>query len=182
VKFTATDLTGVVLIEPEIFGDQRGFVMESWHARKFAEFGITTTFVQDNHSRSARGILRGLHMQRVHTQGKLVRVVRGEVFDVVVDLRKDSPQFGKWLGFELSEQNSLSVWVPPGFGHGFYVMSELADVICKCTDFYVPEHEFTLRWDDSEVGVRWPLVNGRAPTLSAKDAKGLTLSQAKELL
>jgi dTDP-4-dehydrorhamnose 3,5-epimerase len=182
VKFTPTELPGVVLVEPQVFGDQRGFFMETWHALKFADGGIDVRFVQDNHSRSARGILRGLHIQLKHTQGKLVRAVRGEVFDVAVDVRRDSPRFGQWTGHVLSEENRRQLWVPPGFAHGFYVLSESADVIYKCTDFYAPEHERTLRWDDAQVGVRWPLVNGAAPTLSGKDSSGLALDELRQLL
>jgi dTDP-4-dehydrorhamnose 3,5-epimerase len=181
VKFTPTELPGVVLVEPQVFGDQRGFVMETWHALKFGNGGIDVRFVQDNHSRSARGILRGLHIQLKHTQGKLVRAARGEVFDVAVDLRPDSPRFGQWTGQVLSEDNRLQLWIPPGFAHGFYVLSESADVLYKCTDFYAPEHERTLRWDDPDVGVRWPLLNNQAPMLSSKDSSGLSLGEMRQL-
>lgn len=182
MKFTPTELPGVVLVEPRVFGDHRGFFMETWHQDKFADGGVDVRFVQDNHSRSARGILRGLHIQLKHTQGKLVRVARGEIFDVAVDLRKDSPDFGKWTGVVLSEENRHQLWVPPGFGHGFYTVSDSADVIYKCTDFYAPEHERTLRWDDPAVGIRWPLVDGAAPVLSPKDAAGLSLAEMRSLL
>jgi dTDP-4-dehydrorhamnose 3,5-epimerase len=182
MKFIPTELPGVMLVEPQVFGDHRGFFMESWHKTKFADGGIDVRFVQDNHSRSARGILRGLHIQLKHTQGKLVRVTAGEIFDVAVDLRKDSPQFGQWVGRVLSDSNRHQLWVPPGFGHGFCVLSESADVIYKCTDFYAPEHELTLAWDDPTVGIRWPLVAGAAPVLSGKDAAGLSLAELRERL
>jgi dTDP-4-dehydrorhamnose 3,5-epimerase len=182
VKFTPTELPGVVLIEPRVFGDERGFFMETWQADKFANGGIDVRFVQDNHSRSARGILRGLHIQLEHMQGKLVRVARGEIFDVAVDVRRDSPRFGQWMSRVLSEENRHQIWVPPGFAHGFYVLSESADVIYKCTDFYAPEHERTLRWDDPRVGVRWPLPHGEAPILSSKDSTGLSLDELRQLL
>ncbi len=182
MKFTPSDLPGVVLVEPEVFGDERGFFMETWHKHKFIEGGIDVTFVQDNHSRSTRGILRGMHIQLKHMQGKLMRVAAGEIFDVVVDLRKDSTGFGSWTAYVLSERNKLQLWVPPGFGHGFYTLSDSADVIYKCTDVYAPAHERTLRWDDPAVGIRWPLINGEAPMLSAKDAAGLTLDALRQLL
>jgi dTDP-4-dehydrorhamnose 3,5-epimerase len=164
-----------------MFGDSRGFLMETWHERKFSNGGIDVRFVQDNHSRSARGILRGLHIQLKHTQGKLIRVAHGEVFDVAVDLRSDSPRFGQWIGHVLSEHNRLQLWIPPGFAHGFYVLSDSADVVYKCTDFYAPEHERTLRWDDPDVGVRWPLLDDRMPVLSTKDSSGLSLSEMRQL-
>lgn len=182
MKFSATDLPGVMLVEPEVLGDPRGFFMETWHAHKFADGGIDVRFVQDNHSRSARGILRGLHIQLQQTQGKLVRAAQGEIFDVAVDLRRDSPRFGQWTGQVLSETNRHQLWVPPGFAHGFYVLSESADVIYKCTDFYAPEHERTLRWDDPQVGIRWPLVNKQVPVLSKKDSTGLALDEMRLLL
>jgi dTDP-4-dehydrorhamnose 3,5-epimerase len=182
VKFTPTHIPGVVIVEPEVFGDHRGFFLESWHARKFADAGIGAKFVQDNHSRSARGILRGLHIQLEHAQGKLVRVACGEVFDVAVDLRRDSPHFGQWVGEVLSETNRRQMWIPPGFAHGFYVLSESADLIYKCTDFYAPEHERTLAWNDPEVAIAWPLVDGKPPVLSRKDAAGLMLAELKAQL
>jgi dTDP-4-dehydrorhamnose 3,5-epimerase len=182
MKFTPTELAGVVVIEPDVFGDARGFFMETWHERKFVDGGIDVRFVQDNHSRSGRGILRGLHIQLQHTQGKLVRAAQGEIFDVAVDLRRDSPRFGQWTGHVLSEANRHQLWVPPGFAHGFYVLSDSADVIYKCTDFYAPEHERTLRWDDPKVAIRWPLVDGCAPTLSQKDSTGLSLDEIRLLL
>lgn len=182
MKFTPTELMGVVIVEPPRHGDHRGFLVETWHADKFADGGISAKFVQDNLSRSARGILRGFHLQLQHTQGKLVRCVRGEIFDVAVDLRNDSPQFGQWTSCVLSEDNNRALWIPPGLAHGFYVLSEVADVSYKCTDVYDPEHEITLRWDDPTVGVRWPLIGGTAPIVSAKDSNGLTLDQVKEYL
>ena len=182
MKFTPTELPGVVLVEPQLFGDNRGFFMETWQQHKFADGGIDVRFVQDNHSRSARGVLRGMHIQLQHTQGKLVRVVAGEIYDVAVDLRKDSPRFGKWVGVVLSEQNKHQLWVPPGFGHGFYTLSESADVIYKCTDVYAPAHERTLNWDDPTVGIRWPLADGAAPTLAAKDRVGLSLEVLRQQL
>lgn len=164
-----TDLPDVLVVEPKVFGDHRGFFLETWSARAFAERGLHVGFVQDNWSRSSRGILRGLHFQVRHPQGKLVRAVRGEIFDVAVDLRRSSPTFGKWTGVILSETNFRALWVPPGFAHGFYVLSETADVHYKVTDLYAPEWERTLAWDDASVGIQWPLDRGGAPVLSEKD-------------
>ncbi|WP_116367876.1 dTDP-4-dehydrorhamnose 3,5-epimerase [Parahaliea mediterranea] len=168
-----TTLKDVLLLEPRVFGDERGFFLESWNARTFAELGIAVDFVQDNHSRSARGILRGLHYQTAHTQGKLVRVVAGSVFDVAVDLRQSSPTFGQWYGVELSAANHRMLWVPAGFAHGFYVTSEVADFQYKCTDYYDPASEVSLAWNDPTVGIDWPLPAGEAPRLSGKDEQGL---------
>lgn len=162
MRFVPTAIPEVVIIEPQVFGDARGFFMETWHAGKFAAGGLDLHFVQDNHSRSAQGILRGLHYQITQPQGKLVRVVRGTVFDVAVDLRRSSPSFGRWVGVELSEDNHRQLWVPPGFAHGFYVMSESADFVYKCTELYAPEHERCLRWDDPALAITWPLQIGRA--------------------
>ena len=174
-----TPLPGVLILEPRLFGDARGFFLESWNARAFAQAtGLDTHFVQDNHSRSRRGVLRGLHYQIRQPQGKLVRVVRGAVFDVAVDLRKSSPTFGRWFGVELTEDNHRQLWVPPGFGHGFLVLSESADVLYKATDYYAPEHERSLLWNDTAVRVEWPL-DGTEPLLSAKDAAGLPLAQCE---
>lgn len=174
-----TPLPGVLILEPRLFGDARGFFLESWNARAFAQAtGLDTHFVQDNHSRSRRGVLRGLHYQIRQPQGKLVRVVRGAVFDVAVDLRKSSPTFGRWFGVELTEDNHRQLWVPPGFGHGFLVLSESADVLYKATDYYAPEHERSLLWNDPAVGVDWPL-DRIEPLLSAKDAAGLPLAQCE---
>jgi len=176
MRVSATDLAGVTLIEPKVFGDDRGFFMESWNARTFAAAGIDAAFVQDNHSRSRKGVLRGLHYQIEHAQGKLVRCVAGEVFDVVVDLRQGSPTFGRSIGLTLSAQNQRMLWVPPGFAHGFLAMSDLADFLYKTTDYWYPEHERTLLWNDSALGIAWPLSG--APILAAKDAAGTPLAAA----
>ena len=162
----------VLSIEPVVHGDDRGFFLESWHAARYGAAGIALPFVQDNHSRSVRGTLRGLHYQLEQPQGKLVRVTAGEVFDVAVDLRRSSPTFGQWVSAVLSDANRRQLWVPPGFAHGFYVLSPSADLLYKCTEYYAPEHDRTLHWDDADVGIRWPLVEGRSPLLSAKDAAG----------
>jgi len=172
MQIVDTALDDVKIIEPSVFGDDRGFFMESWNLQKFEDAGLPTHFVQDNHSRSAQGVLRGMHFQIKHPQGKLVRVSAGEVFDVAVDMRSSSPQFGQWVGVVLSATNHRQLWVPPGFAHGFYVMSDSADFQYKCTDIYAPEYERSLRWDDPTVGIEWPLVNGKAPSLAAKDAEG----------
>lgn len=156
MKVTPTELQEVLLIEPRVFEDPRGFFMESYHQHKFDEAGIDARFVQDNHSRSCRGTLRGLHYQLEHAQGKLVRVVSGEVFDVAVDIRKGSPTFGRWMGVILSDENRLQLYVPPGFAHGFCTLSESADFEYKCTDFYAPEDEHGIRWNDPDIGVTWP--------------------------
>jgi dTDP-4-dehydrorhamnose 3,5-epimerase len=178
VKVTPTGIPDVLLVEPEVHGDERGFFLETWHAARYAGAGIDLPFVQDNHSRSVRGTLRGLHYQVERPQGKLVRVITGEIFDVAVDLRRSSATFGRWVGAVLSGDHQRQLWVPPGFAHGFYVTSESADVIYKCTDYYAREHDRTLRWNDSEVGIVWPLLDGRAPLLSAKDTAGLALRDA----
>ena len=162
-----TPLPGVLLLEPKVFGDARGFFLESWNRQTFAELGLDQDFVQDNHSRSARGVLRGLHYQLNAPQGKLVRVVSGTVFDVAVDLRRSSPHFGQWTGHELSAENQHMMWVPPGFGHGFLVLSDTADFLYKTTAYYAPEWDRGIRWDDPQIGVQWPLDG--APALSAKD-------------
>jgi dTDP-4-dehydrorhamnose 3,5-epimerase len=177
MKVSATELAGVKLIEPKVFGDDRGFFMESWNARTFAEAGIDAAFVQDNHSRSRKGVLRGLHYQIEHAQGKLVRCVTGEVFDVVVDLRRSSPTFGRTTALTLSAQNQRMLWVPPGFAHGFLVLSEYADFLYKTTDYWYPEHERTLLWNDAALAIAWPLAG--APTLTAKDAAGTPLAAAQ---
>lgn len=174
-----TELPGVVIIEPRVFGDERGFFLESWNQKAFAEAGLPMTFVQDNHSLSGQGTLRGLHYQMRQTQGKLVRVVAGEVFDVAVDMRRSSSAFGKWVGVTLSAQNKRMLWVPQGFAHGFYVTSERAEFLYKCTDFYDPGSERTLAWDDPEVDIRWPLVPGVQTLLSPKDMQGKPLAQAE---
>ena len=174
-----TRIAEVLEIRPRVLEDPRGFFFESWNATSFKEAGIDATFVQDNHSRSQQGILRGLHYQIQHPQGKLVRVVRGEVFDVAVDLRRSSASFGQWVGVTLSEQRHNMLWVPPGFAHGFYVTSDIADLLYKCTDFYFPEHDRTLQWDDAQVAIDWPLVGDRPPLLSAKDSAGTGLQEAE---
>ena len=179
MNFIETDLPGVIIIEPKVFGDDRGFFMESWNARVFETAGINGPWVQDNHSRSAKGVLRGLHYQVRQTQGKLVRATAGAVFDVAVDLRRSSPHFGKWTGVELSAENRRMLWVPPGFAHGFLTLSETADFQYKCTDYYAPEWERALIWNDPAIGIDWPLAVGEVPSLSAKDAAGLALDQAE---
>lgn len=175
---TKTNLPEVLILQPKVFGDARGFFFESFNARDFVEAtGLNLQFVQDNHSRSSRGVLRGLHYQIKHSQGKLVRVVAGEVFDVAVDMRKDSPQFGQWTGCHLTAENAKQLWVPPGFAHGFFVMSESADFLYKTTDYWFPEHERCLLWNDPQLAIEWPLGD-IAPLLAAKDAAGLPLAQA----
>ena len=178
MKVIPTSHPDVLLIEPEVFGDHRGFFMETWHAEKFRDAGLGWEFVQDNHSRSVGGTLRGLHYQIERPQGKLVRVVAGEVFDVAVDLRRSSPRFGEWTGARLSAENRHQLWVPPGFAHGFYVTSDSADLVYKCTEPYHAELDRTLSWDDPTVGVDWPLRDGEPPRLSAKDTRGLPLAEA----
>jgi dTDP-4-dehydrorhamnose 3,5-epimerase len=173
-----TPLTGVKLIEPRVFGDERGFFLESWNARSFAEHGLDLDFVQDNHSRSARGVLRGLHYQLENPQGKLVRVTAGAVFDVAVDVRRASPHFGRWVGYELSEANKRMLWVPPGFAHGFAVLSESADFLYKCTQFYDGSNDRGIRWNDPAIGIAWPLA-GITPQLSGKDAAAPLLADAE---
>jgi dTDP-4-dehydrorhamnose 3,5-epimerase len=174
MKFIETPLRDVYVLEPKVFGDQRGFFMETWNRDTFRAAGFDLNFVQDNHSRSARGILRGLHFQMEHTQGKLVRVTAGSVFDVAVDLRRSSPTLGQWFGVHLSAENQRMMWVPPGFAHGFYVTSDYADFLYKCTDVYHPASEKTLAWNDPTVGIEWPVPAGETPQLSAKDAVGLS--------
>ena len=179
MEFEPTNIPDVVLIKPKVFGDHRGFFMETWHEKVFAEAGINECFVQDNHSKSSQGILRGLHYQLKQPQGKLVRVVSGEVYDVAVDIRKGSPTFGKWVGEILSAENKNMLWVPAGFAHGFYVVSDSAEFVYKCTEFYAPEHERSIRWDDPGLGVDWPLGNGMKPILSEKDAQAPLLPDAE---
>ncbi|MFS2124019.1 dTDP-4-dehydrorhamnose 3,5-epimerase [Pseudomonas sp. Pseusp97] len=169
MKATRLAIPDVILLEPRVFGDERGFFFESFNHRQFEEaVGRSIKFVQDNHSKSAKGVLRGLHYQLSHAQGKLVRVTAGEVFDVAVDLRRSSPTFGKWVGERLSAENKLQMWVPEGFAHGFVVLSESAEFLYKTTDFYAPEHERCIAWNDPALGIQWPLE--QAPLLSAKDA------------
>lgn len=170
MEFEPTAIPDVVLIRPKVFGDARGFFLESWEERKFADAGITAKFVQDNHSRSARHTLRGLHYQIQQPQGKLVRVVTGSVYDVAVDIRRSSPTFGRWVGVTLSAENRHMLWVPAGFAHGFVVLSESADFLYRCTDFYAPPYERAIRWNDPDLGIVWPLPQGIDPILSPKDA------------
>lgn len=179
MKFTRLAIPDVVLIEPRVFGDERGYFMEVWHALKFAEAGLDLRFVQDNQSRSRRGTLRGLHYQVEHAQGKLVRAVSGTIFDVAVDLRRKSASFGQWVGATLSGENKCQLYVPPGFAHGFLVTSDDAVVEYKCTDFYSPTHERSLAWDDPTVGIAWPMLPGEKPLVSPKDMAGATLRDAE---
>jgi dTDP-4-dehydrorhamnose 3,5-epimerase len=172
MKVTHCDIAGLLIIEPKVFGDARGFFMETWHEQRYREAGLDMRFVQDNLSLSRRGTLRGLHFQNPRSQGKLVSVIEGEVFDVAVDLRRSSPTFGRWHGVNLSAQNRLQFFVPPGFAHGFAVLSETALFAYKCTELYSPKDEMTLLWEDSDVGVQWPVSE---PALSEKDKKGLRL-------
>jgi dTDP-4-dehydrorhamnose 3,5-epimerase len=174
-----TEIPDVLIIEPKVFGDDRGFFFESFNDRVFAEkTGINTKFVQDNHSRSGKNVLRGLHYQIQQTQGKLLRVVAGEIFDIAVDIRKSSPTFGKWIGCLLSGENKRQFWVPPGFAHGFLVVSDSADVLYKATDYYAPQHDRCILWNDPDIGIDWPL-NGAEPILSAKDQAGQLLKSAE---
>lgn len=175
-----TPFEGLLILEPRVFGDERGFFLETWNSRTFAELGLDLTFVQDNHSRSAQGILRGLHYQIHQPQGKLVRVTSGTVFDVAVDLRQSSPTFGQWVGVELSATNHRMLWIPEGFAHGFYVMSESADFLYKCTALYAPEYDRSLHWNDPTVGIKWPLIEGESPQISAKDAVGKSWETAEK--
>jgi dTDP-4-dehydrorhamnose 3,5-epimerase len=179
MEFEPTAIPDVVLIRPKVFGDARGFFLESWEERKFAAAGLDVKFVQDNHSRSGRGILRGLHYQVQQPQGKLVRVITGAVFDAVVDIRRSSPTFGRWVGQTLTAENHHMLWVPPGFAHGFLVLSESADFLYRCTDFWAPQHERAIRWDDPDVAIEWPLSAGVTPILSAKDAAAKRFKDAE---
>jgi dTDP-4-dehydrorhamnose 3,5-epimerase len=178
VKVVRTANPDVLLLEPKVFGDDRGFFLESYNKRAFREAtGMDVEFVQDNHSRSRRGVLRGLHYQIRQAQGKLIRVLAGRIFDVAVDLRRSSRHFGKWVGVELDAESMRTLWIPPGFAHGFTVLSESTDMLYKATDFYAPEHERTLRWNDASVGIAWPLSG--EPTLSDKDRRGAPLAEAE---
>jgi dTDP-4-dehydrorhamnose 3,5-epimerase len=177
-KVSKTPLEGVLILEPQVFGDSRGFFYESFNARDFEQAtGLQRTFVQDNHSKSSKGVLRGMHYQMQHAQGKLVRVTHGAVFDVAVDIRKESPTFGQWYGLELSAENKKQLWVPEGLAHGFLVTSESAEFLYKTTDYYYPEFERSLLWNDADVGIEWPLhvLDGAAPLLAGKDANALRL-------
>jgi dTDP-4-dehydrorhamnose 3,5-epimerase len=176
MQVTATSIPDVLMIEPRVFGDARGFFFESWNARAFAAAGIDAAFVQDNHSRSHRGVLRGLHYQIEHAQGKLVRVIEGEVFDVAVDLRRSSATFGRHVAIALSAENRRMLFIPPGFAHGFLVVSDTAEFLYKTTDYWYPEHERTLLWNDAALGIAWP--GGVTPALAAKDAAGAPLAAA----
>lgn len=178
MNFVETDLPGVLIIEPKVFGDARGFFLESWNRQTMSDAGLAMDFVQDNHSRSAQGVLRGLHYQLENPQGKLVRVTQGAVFDVAVDIRRSSPNFGKWVGVELSAENHRMLWIPPGFAHGFLVLSEMADFLYKCTTLYHPPSDRSLRWNDPDIGIAWP-ETGLAPLLSAKDEAAPLLSNAE---
>ncbi|PAT32988.1 dTDP-4-dehydrorhamnose 3,5-epimerase [Vandammella animalimorsus] len=178
----ATAIPDVLILEPKVFGDARGFFLESFNARTFAQAtGLRLDFVQDNHSRSRKGVLRGLHYQLQQPQGKLVRVVRGAVFDVAVDIRRGSPTFGRWVGVELSEDNQRQLWVPPGLAHGFVVLSDSADFLYKTTDYYAPEHERSIAWNDPDIDIAWPLAEHgiEQPQLSEKDAHALPLAKAE---
>lgn len=178
MKAIPTKLPGVFILEPKVFGDSRGFFMESYNAKTLREIlDITYDFVQDNHSRSTKGVLRGLHYQIRQPQGKLVRVVKGSVFDVAVDMRKSSPTFGQWTGATLTEDNHLQFWIPPGFAHGFVVLSDIADFVYKATDYYAPEYERCVAWNDPTIAVEWPI--DFTPNLSAKDMLGLPLAKAE---
>ena len=178
MQIQKTDIPDVLIIEPKVFGDDRGFFYESYNERRFAELtGVTPRFVQDNHSRSARNVLRGLHYQIRQPQGKLVRVTAGEVFDVAVDMRRSSPTFGRWVGVTLSAENKRQLWIPAGFAHGFVVTSESAEFLYKTTDYWAPEYERSVRWDDPAIGIEWPLQG--TPQLSAKDQAGVALAEAE---
>ncbi len=171
MKIIDTDIGAVKILEPRVFGDERGFFMETWRAADFKQQVAEVDFVQDNHSKSGQGVLRGLHYQIPRPQGKLVRVIAGEIFDVAVDIRRSSPDFGRWTGTRLSAENKRMLWVPPGFAHGFYALREAVELIYKCTDYYFPEHDRSLRWDDPDLGIAWPLLDNRPPLLSEKDRR-----------
>jgi dTDP-4-dehydrorhamnose 3,5-epimerase len=177
MKAIPTAIPDVLLLEPKVFGDERGFFYESWNRRTFAELGVNAEFVQDNHSKSQKNVLRGLHYQIEHAQGKLVRVTAGEVYDVAVDMRRSSPSFGKWVGITLSASNRRMVWIPPGFAHGFCVTSDSAEFLYKTTDYWSPAHERTLLWSDPQLAIPWPLTG--EPLLAAKDVTGQPFGQAE---
>jgi dTDP-4-dehydrorhamnose 3,5-epimerase len=179
MEFMPARIPDVVVIKPEVFGDDRGFFMETWEARRFAKAGIDVEFVQDNHSKSSQGVLRGLHYQIRRPQGKLVRVVAGEVFDVAVDLRRSFGTFGMWVGSFLSADNRRMLWIPPGFAHGFYVTSRSSEFVYKCSAFYAPEDERSIIWNDPDLAIDWPLINGKPPTVSQKDSQGISLKDAE---
>ncbi|MFV2059006.1 MAG: dTDP-4-dehydrorhamnose 3,5-epimerase [Thiohalomonadales bacterium] len=171
----------IIVLEPKVFGDERGYFMETWNRKTFSDVGIDVSFVQDNHSLSSQGILRGLHYQLRHTQGKLVRVIAGEVFDVAVDLRESSATFGQWVGEILTAENKKMLWVPAGFAHGFYVLSEQAEFTYKCSDYYMPQYERAIRWDDPDINIKWPLIDNRSPILSEKDSQADSFKDAVKL-
>jgi dTDP-4-dehydrorhamnose 3,5-epimerase len=178
VKIIPTEIADVKIIEPAVFADDRGYFLETWNATSFAKNGLDLTFVQDNQSRSRKHVLRGLHYQLEQTQGKLVRVVKGAVFDVAVDIRKSSPSFGRWIGVELSEDNHRMLWIPGGFAHGFLALTDNVDLTYKCTDFYAARHERTIVWNDPDLAIVWPLEAGAVPLVSPKDAAGATFTAA----
>lgn len=177
MKAIPTAIPEVLLLEPKVFGDERGYFYESWNRRTFAELGIAADFVQDNHSKSQKNVLRGLHYQIEHAQGKLIRVTAGSVYDVAVDLRRSSPSFGRWVGFTLSAEDKRMAWIPPGFAHGFCVTSDSAEFLYKTTDYWSPQHERTLLWNDPQLAIPWPLTG--EPLLAAKDVAGQPLAQAE---
>jgi dTDP-4-dehydrorhamnose 3,5-epimerase len=179
MQFVPTRLPDVVLIKSRVFEDPRGFFMDTWHRKLFEEQGIEADFVQDSHSGSVAGTVRGLHYQIRKAQGKLVRVVKGEAFDVAVDIRRSSPGFGQWTSGLLSAENRRMMWIPPGFAHGFLVLSDTAELAYKCTDYYAPQHERTIKWDDPDIGIEWPLPQGESPVLSEKDSAGVPLKDAE---
>lgn len=180
MKVTPAAIPEVLVIEPKVFGDARGFFLESFNQRTFNQItGLDVQFVQDNHSHSQQGVLRGLHYQIQQPQGKLVRVIRGDVFDVAVDIRRSSPTFGQWAGVRLTEKNHHQLWIPPGFAHGFYVLSEYADFVYKATDYYAPEFERCIAWNDAGIGIRWPVAGSMQPVISDKDRKGVALADAE---
>lgn len=179
MKITPTAIPEVMLVEPQVFDDERGFFLETYHKLKFDVEGISVDFVQDNHTGSGQGILRGLHYQIRQAQGKLVRVAVGEIFDVAVDIRRSSATFGKWVGARLSAENKHQLWVPAGFAHGFYVISKWAEVLYKATDYYAPQWERAILWNDADIGIDWPLMNGEAPRLSEKDAHATAFKDAE---
>jgi dTDP-4-dehydrorhamnose 3,5-epimerase len=179
MRFQCLEIPEVMLIKPEVFGDHRGFFMETWREDSFRKNVSDISFVQDNHSKSGQGVLRGLHYQIKQAQGKLVRVLEGKIFDVAIDLRKSSPAFGKWVSAVLSDENKHMLWIPPGFAHGFYVMSDTAQFAYKCSDYYAPEHERCIRWNDPDLKIKWPVPAGCTPVLSDKDEKAPLFSEAE---
>ncbi len=180
MEYEHTSIPEVILIHPKVFGDERGFFMETFRVEEFARMGMVGSFVQDNHSGSQQGILRGLHYQIRQPQGKLLRVISGEIFDVAVDLRLTSTTYGKWISATLSAQNKVNIWIPPGFAHGYYVLSDWAEVVYKSTDYYAPKWERSLLWNDPFLGIAWPISDGKPPVLSEKDAHGCLFSEAEK--